>query len=43
MSSGEKQIVILKISVTNFCRFQYIEDFDTVSNFDFKTKIILSK
>ena len=29
MSSGEKPIVTLKISVTKFCRFQYFEDFDS--------------
>ena len=28
MSSGEKPIVTLEISVPNFRRFQYFEDFD---------------
>ena len=28
MSSGDKPILTLKISVTNFCRFWYFADFD---------------
>ena len=28
MSSGDKPVLILKISVTNFCRFQYFADFN---------------
>ena len=28
MSSGDKPILTLKISVTNFSRFQYFADFD---------------
>ena len=28
MSSREKPIVTFKISVKNFCRFQYFENFD---------------
>ena len=28
MSSGDKPILILKITVTNFCRLQYFADFD---------------
>ena len=28
MSSGDKPILTLKISVTNFCRFRYFADFD---------------
>ena len=28
MSPGEKSIVTLKMSVTNFFRFQYFENFD---------------
>ena len=28
MSSGDQPVLTLKISVTNFCRFRYFEDFD---------------
>ena len=28
MSSGDKTILILKISVTDFCRFRYFADLD---------------
>ena len=28
MSSGDKRILTLKISVANFCRSQYFADFD---------------
>ena len=28
MNSGDKPILTLKISVTNFCRFRYLADFD---------------